>query len=510
MLSIDKMLAVIALSLLALFVSATLHESAHHEKYQHPERTTEIKSCLSPFLVAEEKTTCRFFACVIDAGSTGTRLHLYEFSHDINNDSGPFKVEKETFKEVKPGLSSFAKEPKKAAESVGILLDAARATIPKSLWMHTPITLKATAGLRLLPDNEADEILDEVDRKVTESGFLTNEDSVGMLSGTDEGVFSWFTLNVLVDRMKHVVARNVGSAAAALDLGGGSTQLTFIPKNPAAVFKNVDEADFAHTINIFGTDVKLYTHSYLGNGLVAARLGVSQDTAGSVGSVLRTHCLPKGYTLEDWDYAGSAWKISGTEDPSFENCLQSTKTYVVERTGVKHVPELAEKDLYVFSYFYDRGVQGGLVPMTDGNLGGLSTVGAYRRAAEKACALSADQFGPEHWRPWQCLDLTYIYSLLHYGYGLPDEKELFLAKRLKRMEMSWALGASYHLLNSYHADYNIKYTESRRNNPAPSRPAGLPNTTNNNGRPLLDDVFEFMSESVITMLSYFNIISASS
>ncbi|KAK0409796.1 hypothetical protein QR680_004764 [Steinernema hermaphroditum] len=501
------MLAAPALLLVAVFVGATLHESVHHEKYQHPERTTEIKSCLSPFLVAEEKTTCRFFACVIDAGSTGTRLHLYEFSHDINNDSGPFRVEKETFKEVKPGLSSFAKEPQKAAESVGVLLDAARATIPKSLWIHTPITLKATAGLRLLPDDEADEILDEVDRKVAESGFLTNEDAVGMLSGTDEGVFSWFTLNVLVNRMKHVVSGEFGSAAAALDLGGGSTQLTFIPERPAEAFEDVDEADFSHTINIFGTDVKLYTHSYLGNGLVAARLGVAQDTAGSKGSELRTHCLPKRFTLKDWDYAGSAWRVSGTEEPSFDACLHSAEAYVKERTKVKNVPELSDKDIYVFSYFYDRGVQGGLVPKTEGNLGGLSTVGAYRKAAEKACAVPGEEFGPEHWRPWQCFDLTYIYALLHHGYGLPDDKELFLAKRLKKMEMSWALGASYHLLNSYHADYNIKYTESRRNNPVPTSPEGRPNTTQ---KPILDDVFEFMSDSLTTVLSYFNLMSASS
>uniref|UniRef100_A0A1I7YWD0 Nucleoside diphosphatase n=1 Tax=Steinernema glaseri TaxID=37863 RepID=A0A1I7YWD0_9BILA len=413
-----------------------------------------------------------------------------------------------------------------------------------------------------------------------------------MLSGTDEGVFSWFTLNVLVDRMKHVVSGNFGSAAAALDLGGGSTQLTFIPKRPAEAFADVEEADFAHTINVFGTDVKLYTHSYLGNGLVAARLGMAQDTEGSEGSELRTHCLPKGYALKDWDYAGTAWKVRGTEAPSFEACLRSAEEYVEERTKVKKVPELAdkniyvfsyfydrgvqgglvpktegnlggistvggykkaakkacalpadqlgpehwrpwqcldltyiyallhhgyglpddkelflaEKNIYVFSYFYDRGVQGGLVPKTEGNLGGISTVGGYKKAAKKACALPADQLGPEHWRPWQCLDLTYIYALLHHGYGLPDDKELFLAKRLKKMEMSWALGASYHLLNSYHADYNIKYTESRRQNPAPSPSDGRPNTTQNG---VLDEVFEFMSESLTSMLSYFNLISPS-
>lgn len=32
-----------------------------------------------------------------------------------------------------------------------------------------------------------------------ESGFLVNENSVGILSGVDEGVFGWFTLNYLLD-----------------------------------------------------------------------------------------------------------------------------------------------------------------------------------------------------------------------------------------------------------------------------------------------------------------------
>jgi Golgi nucleoside diphosphatase len=42
------------------------------------------------------------------------------------------------------------------------LIDAAREVIPPTFWAHTPITMKATAGLRLLPDDQADAILFEV------------------------------------------------------------------------------------------------------------------------------------------------------------------------------------------------------------------------------------------------------------------------------------------------------------------------------------------------------------
>lgn len=35
--------------------------------------------------------------------------------------------------------------------------------------------------------------------------------------------------------------------------------------------------------------------------------------------------------------------------------------------------------------------------------------------------------GIEHWRPWQCLDLSYIYALLHNGYRLDNDKEIYVS-----------------------------------------------------------------------------------
>ncbi|KAL3091772.1 hypothetical protein niasHS_004488 [Heterodera schachtii] len=58
----------------------------------HPPDTKEIQQCLSPDLEAEESTSGRFFAAVIDAGSTGTRLHLFEFSHELEQEPSTFKL----------------------------------------------------------------------------------------------------------------------------------------------------------------------------------------------------------------------------------------------------------------------------------------------------------------------------------------------------------------------------------------------------------------------------------
>uniref|UniRef100_A0A183U703 Ectonucleoside triphosphate diphosphohydrolase 5 n=1 Tax=Toxocara canis TaxID=6265 RepID=A0A183U703_TOXCA len=170
-------------------------------------------------------------------------------------------------------------------------------------------------------------------------------------------------------------------AAAALDLGGGSTQVTFIPFDDNKAFAEVDKPKFSHQLSIFGNPIELYTHSYLGNGLVAARLGIIQGSSAKLnGRSLMSYCLPADFTINNWDYAGNLWNVTGSSVASFTACLRSAIKYINE-TDVRRVPELNEHDLYVFSYFYDRGVQGGLIPHTLDNSGGRSTVSSYKEAA---------------------------------------------------------------------------------------------------------------------------------
>lgn len=47
-------------------------------------------------------------------------------------------------------------------ETIRQLLKVAKKTIPKDEWWQTPVLLKATAGLRLMPKEKAQALLDEV------------------------------------------------------------------------------------------------------------------------------------------------------------------------------------------------------------------------------------------------------------------------------------------------------------------------------------------------------------
>ncbi|KAL3637644.1 hypothetical protein CASFOL_018515 [Castilleja foliolosa] len=61
---------------------------------------------------------------------------------------------------TKPGLSSYENDPKAGAESLEPLLRQVEAVVPKHLGAATPLILEATTGLRLLPNNADEAILD--------------------------------------------------------------------------------------------------------------------------------------------------------------------------------------------------------------------------------------------------------------------------------------------------------------------------------------------------------------
>lgn len=136
------------------------------------------------------------YALMIDAGSTGSRIHVYTFSNCNPSPAALPKLEHEGFFMTKPGLSSFAGKPKEAAESLRVLMEHAMEGIQASERSCTPVAVKATAGLRMLGDKESTQILNEVERWMNEEWpFHVIDDGVVIMDGRDEGVYAWITIN---------------------------------------------------------------------------------------------------------------------------------------------------------------------------------------------------------------------------------------------------------------------------------------------------------------------------
>jgi apyrase len=100
------------------------------------------------------------YAVIFDAGSSGSRVHVYCF--DQNLDLIPLGNELELFLQLKPGLSAYPTDPRQAANSLVSLLDKAEASVPRELRPKTHVRVGATAGLRTLGHDASENILQAV------------------------------------------------------------------------------------------------------------------------------------------------------------------------------------------------------------------------------------------------------------------------------------------------------------------------------------------------------------
>ncbi|XP_010710013.1 ectonucleoside triphosphate diphosphohydrolase 5 isoform X1 [Meleagris gallopavo] len=399
-----------------------------------------------------------FYGIMFDAGSTGTRIHIYTFvqkSPEILPE-----LEGEIFESVKPGLSAYADQPEKGAESVKRLLDMAVDAVPPHLWKKTPVVLKATAGLRLLSEEKAQALLSEVKEVFEKSPFLVPEDSVSIMDGSYEGILAWITVNFLTGQLSGQNQHTTGT----LDLGGASTQITFLPRFEETLKES--PRDFLTSFEMFNSTYKLYTHSYLGFGLKAARLATlgalntegmscekaafpvstSNETEVADGQMFRSSCLPKQLEAE-WHFGGVKYRYGGNKEgeTGFKPCYLEVLKVV---KGKLHQPdEIRGSSFYAFSYYYDRAADTNLI---DYEQGGVLEVRDFERKAKEVCD-NMERFSSAS--PFLCMDLTYITALLKEGFGFRDNTLLQLTKKVNNIETSWTLGATFHLLQSLGITY---------------------------------------------------------
>lgn len=373
------------------------------------------------------------FSMIFDAGSTGTRLHVFTF---INDTDGQLLFDSEQYYHTEPGLSHYVDDPKKAATSIVPLLKEAQKIIPAKKWHKTPAALKATAGLRLLPEHAADAILQEVHNLLSHSPFVITNESVTVMDGIDEGVYAWHTVNYLLGFLGDTTY-----SVATLDLGGGSNQVTFAPSH-------IDTFAYSppsHLVKrkLLDQTLYLYTHSYLGLGLMSARqaviLSTTYDPTIDENNIVEvtSPCFPSNMQ-HNWYHSGQEYSIigMGLSHTRFDDCLEQAKFVVIGNT---HIPrELNKRGIYLLSYYFDRAADARLV---DRHKGGVLKVSDYLKAARSVC----EKNSPE--KPFLCLDLCYIASLLHDGFGLDWSKELTLVKKINGVESSWALGAAFDLMS---------------------------------------------------------------
>uniref|UniRef100_A0A8D0KM38 nucleoside diphosphate phosphatase n=1 Tax=Sus scrofa TaxID=9823 RepID=A0A8D0KM38_PIG len=358
-----------------------------------------------------------FYGIMFDAGSTGTRIHVYTFVQKIPGEL-PI-LEGEIFESVKPGLSAFVDQPKQGAETVQELLEVAKDSIPRSHWKRTPVVLKATAGLRLLPEEKAEALLFEVREIFKKSPFLVPDDSVSIMDGSYEGGWLSFT-----GQLHGHSQETMGT----LDLGGASTQITFLPQ----LEKTLEQTPrgYLTSFEMFNSTYKLYTHSYLGFGLKAARLATlgALETEGIDGHTFRSACLPRWLEAE-WIFGGVKYQYGGNQEGEvgFEPCYAEVLRVV---QGKLHQPdEVQRSSFYAFSYYYDRAVDTDMI----GN-------SVLHSLSPPVCD-NLENFTSGS--PFLCMDLSYITALLKDGFGFAGSTILQVQCPRFKGAAGWLVLSSY-------------------------------------------------------------------
>ena len=239
--------------------------TAHPESYETDPDPTKTTYCTAPYSPGDPLVQ---YALMIDAGSTGSRIHIYKF----NNCGASAEYEYEVFKMTQPGLSSYAGKPDEAAKSLDVLLDEAVRIVPSSMRGCTPVAVKATAGLRLLPGSQSADILHAVEERIHDSYpfKMIEKDGVTIMDGKDEGVYAWITANYLLGTIKADTPKDTPTYAV-LDLGGASTQIVFEPMFSSSSDQRLEPGEHKYDLKFGGRTHVLYQHSYLGYGLMHAR-----------------------------------------------------------------------------------------------------------------------------------------------------------------------------------------------------------------------------------------------
>ncbi|XP_015361271.1 ectonucleoside triphosphate diphosphohydrolase 8 isoform X2 [Marmota marmota marmota] len=399
------------------------------------------------------------FGIVLDAGSSHTSLFVYQWPADKEKDTG--LVSQALACQVEgPGISSYTSDPTQAGESLKGCLEEALALIPENQYRGTPLFLGATAGMRLLSQknsSQAGDILAAVSGVLGQSplDFWGAE----VLAGQDEGAFAWITINYVLGRLVKYssgewIQPAEGTLVGALDMGGASTQISFLPRGPI-----LDESTRA-TLRLYGTDYSIYTHSYLcfGRDQMLNRL-LAALVQSSPGALLRHPCYLSGFQT-------TLPLASLYESPCVHMAAQLglTQNLTVEGTGNPGACLAAIRELFNFSScegsgdcafngVYQPPVQGQFYAFSNFyytfhflNLTSrqpLRTVNAtIWEFCQRPWRLVEDSYpGQERWLRDYCASSLYILTLLEaFGFSEETWANIEFQKQAGGTEIGWTLG----------------------------------------------------------------------
>ncbi|KAK9457111.1 nucleoside phosphatase family-domain-containing protein [Dipodascopsis uninucleata] len=428
------------------------------------------------------------YGIVIDAGSSGSRIQIYSWpsNFDVLADKLPSvgKGNSNWHKKTNPGISSFASHVKDLGEDhLGPLLKHAEKIIPKSRHEDTPIFLLATAGMRLLSENDRRAILEETCRYIkNRTDFYLSDcnNHIQVIDGESEGLFGWIALNYMLGALdipeKHLHGKD-HSTYGFLDMGGASAQIAFAP-NATEVEKHMDDLYRIRLRTQAGNnkEFNIFVSTWLGYGSREARRryveSLTQKSKDQ--NIVSDPCLPTGLTEKS--FSGIPLRGSG----NWTECMNSTYPLLLKDMpcnddpclfGGVHAPAIdfdVNHFIGVSEYWYT--IATGMLATGDKKQEptGVYDFASFSKQVESFCSLPWSQITSQpdtvdaDKLKELCFKSSWILNMLHHGFGVPqspartsdeskkkiisaaEEKGLidhfWSVDKINGIELSWTLG----------------------------------------------------------------------
>ncbi|KAG0280029.1 Golgi apyrase [Linnemannia exigua] len=416
----------------------------------------------------------RQFGIVIDAGSSGSRLHIYSWinrNHILQTtphaqiagvlptiepgvESDSEHAAKWSTRTV-PGIAEFKDRPDDVGEHLEPLLDHALKIIPESEIARTPIYVFATAGLRLVQDDIREQILANSCNYIRDNyKFHMGEckNHIKNISGEEEGIYGWVAINYLMggfdnggvkmikpevsdselhssdDSLSVPSVDSHGSGKNSqgdddnfshrhtlgfLDMGGASTQIAFEP-SPEASRAHANDLMAVHLRTLDGhtLEYNVFVTTFLGYGSNQARRRYVKDYLVANNKEL----------LEE----GESAALTPIEDPCLPKRLQLSETHTMPHVPLvgsgsfqeclKKVEVLLNKD----KECHDEPClfNGVHTPPIDFNINTFIGVSEYWYSSHDILGLDYQDQAQERLE-MQCFKSAWMSNVLHGGFGLP-------------------------------------------------------------------------------------------
>ncbi|KAG0469796.1 hypothetical protein HPP92_016496 [Vanilla planifolia] len=316
-------------------------------------------------LLASKRINSPRFSIIIDAGSTGTRLHVFSFVISPKTKLPVLDLASTSSLKVRPGLSSYSGDPSSAGDSLVDLLRFGKGKVPRDQWGDTEVRLMATAGLRMLDAGVTDSILESCRMALRSSGFLFQDEWATVISGSEEGVFAWVAANYALGMLGGDPLKTNG----IIELGGASAQITFATEEALP-------SELAHVVKFGEATYKLYSNSFLHFGQNVAQESVKELLSSRsaekspTSRVFIDPCSPRGYSYSVMSpEASTALPISTVEDHSishasgnFSECKSAALLLLKQengkclrqecRFGSNYIPKLQGRFLATENFFF--------------------------------------------------------------------------------------------------------------------------------------------------------------